>query len=45
MLQGWVVLLVSFAYLCLLFAIAYYGDKRADEGKAGARRPRIALAP
>ena len=34
MLDGWVILLVSFAYLCLLFAIAYYGDKRADEGRS-----------
>ncbi len=34
MLQGWVVFLVAFAYLCLLFAIAYYGDKRADEGRS-----------
>ncbi len=32
MLQGWFIVFVSFAYLCLLFAIAYYGDKRADEG-------------
>ena len=34
MLQGWVILAVSFGYLCLLFAIAYYGDKRADEGRS-----------
>ena len=34
MLQGWVVVLASFAYLCLLFAIAFYGDKRADEGRS-----------
>ena len=32
MLQSWVILGVSFAYLCLLFAIAYYGDRRADQG-------------
>src|SRR5512132_1074053 len=30
MLQGWVIVTVSFAYLGVLFAIAYYGDKRAD---------------
>ena len=30
MLQDWIILLVSFAYLCLLFAIAFWGDKRAD---------------
>ncbi len=41
MLQGWVVLLVSLAYLCLLFAIAYYGDKRADEGRSLANNPYI----
>lgn len=34
MLQGWVIVLVSFAYLCLLFAIAFYGDKRADQGRS-----------
>jgi len=33
-LQGWVVVLVSFAYLGLLFAIAYYADKRADQGRS-----------
>jgi Na+/proline symporter/nitrogen-specific signal transduction histidine kinase len=32
MLDGWVVALASFAYLGLLFAIAYYGDKRSDAG-------------
>jgi Na+/proline symporter/nitrogen-specific signal transduction histidine kinase len=32
MLQGWVVLLASLAYLGALFAIAFYGDKRADIG-------------
>ena len=32
MLPGWLILATSFGYLCLLFAIAYYGDKRADEG-------------
>ncbi|MFQ5785274.1 MAG: ATP-binding protein [Alphaproteobacteria bacterium] len=41
MLQGWVILLVAFAYLCLLFAIAYYGDKRADEGRSLIRNPYI----
>ena len=33
-LQGWVIVLTSFAYLGLLFAIAYYADKRADEGRS-----------
>jgi len=34
MLQGWFILTVSFAYVGLLFAIAYYGDKRANEGRS-----------
>ncbi len=33
-LQGWVIVVTSFAYLGLLFAIAYYADKRADEGRS-----------
>jgi len=41
MLQGWVVLVVSLLYLGLLFAIAYYGDKRADEGRSLANNPYI----
>jgi PAS domain S-box-containing protein len=39
MLQGWVIVTVSFAYLGLLFAIAYYGDKRADAGHSIIARP------
>ena len=31
MLQGPIVVLISFAYLGLLFAIAYFADRRADE--------------
>jgi Na+/proline symporter/nitrogen-specific signal transduction histidine kinase len=34
MLQGWVIVLVSFAYLGLLFAIASYGDRRAEAGRS-----------
>ncbi len=34
MIETWIVLTVSFGYLCLLFAIAYYGDKRADENRS-----------
>ena len=34
MLQGHVIVLVAFAYLGLLFGIAYYADKRADEGRS-----------
>ena len=30
MLANWSILLVSFGYLGLLFAIAYYADRRAD---------------
>ncbi len=41
MLAGWFILFVSFAYLCLLFAIAYYGDKRADERRSLANTPYI----
>jgi Na+/proline symporter/nitrogen-specific signal transduction histidine kinase len=33
MLQGSVIILTSFAYLGLLFAIAFYADKRADAGR------------
>jgi len=41
MLQGWVVVLVSFAYLGLLFAIAFYADKRADQGRSVIASPVI----
>lgn len=41
MLQGWVILLVSLAYIGLLFAIAYYGDKRADAGRSLINNPYI----
>lgn len=41
MLQGWVIVLSSFAYLCLLFAIAFYGDKRADQGRSLIANPYI----
>jgi len=34
MLQGHVIVLVAFAYLGLLFGIAYYADKRADAGRS-----------
>jgi Na+/proline symporter/nitrogen-specific signal transduction histidine kinase len=33
MLQGWVIVITSFAYLGLLFAIAYFADQRADSGR------------
>jgi Na+/proline symporter/signal transduction histidine kinase len=41
MLQGWVIVLASFAYLGVLFAIAYYGDKRADAGASIINSPTI----
>ena len=41
MLNTPVILLVSFAYLGLLFAIAYYGDKRADAGRSIVARPSV----
>lgn len=41
MLQSWIILVVSFAYLGILFAIAYYGDKRADAGRSIISNPYI----
>jgi Na+/proline symporter/signal transduction histidine kinase len=41
MLQGWVIVLVSLAYLGVLFAIAYYGDKRADAGRSIISNPYV----
>jgi Na+/proline symporter/nitrogen-specific signal transduction histidine kinase len=41
MLQGWLILLVSFTYLGLLFAIAYYGDQRAERGRSLIGNPYI----
>ena len=34
MLETGVILFVSFGYMGLLFAIAHYGDKRADAGRS-----------
>ena len=39
--QGGLVVGVSFAYLGLLFAIAYYGDKRAEQGRSLVNNPYI----
>jgi len=36
---GWVVILASLGYLSLLFAIAYYGDRRADQGRSLIKNP------
>jgi len=41
MLQGPVIVLTSFAYLGLLFAIAYYADRRADAGRSIIASPYI----
>jgi Na+/proline symporter/nitrogen-specific signal transduction histidine kinase len=41
MLQGSVIVIASFAYLGALFAIAYYGDKRADAGRSIIANPYI----
>jgi Na+/proline symporter/nitrogen-specific signal transduction histidine kinase len=41
MLQGYIIVLVSFAYLGLLFGIAYYADKRADAGRSIIANPYI----
>jgi Na+/proline symporter/nitrogen-specific signal transduction histidine kinase len=41
MLQGWVIVTVSFAYLGVLFAIAHYGDKRAEAGRSVIANPYI----
>ncbi len=41
MLPGGLIILVSFGYLSLLFAIAYYGDKRADAGRSLIANPYI----
>jgi Na+/proline symporter/signal transduction histidine kinase len=41
MLQGWVIVFVSFAYLGLLFAIASYGDRRAEAGRSIIANPWI----
>jgi Na+/proline symporter/nitrogen-specific signal transduction histidine kinase len=41
MLAGWVIVLTSFAYIGLLFAVAYYGDKRAEAGRSIIANPWI----
>lgn len=41
MLRDWVVISVGCAYLGLLFAIAYYADRRADRGKSIIANPYI----
>ena len=41
MLQDWVVISVACAYLGLLFGIAYWGDRRADQGRSIIANPYI----
>ena len=41
MLDTWVVIVIPFAYLGLLFAIAYYADQRADAGRSVINNPYI----
>src|ERR1041384_5528392 len=41
MLETWVVIFTSFAYLGLLFAIASYADRRADLGRSVIANPYI----
>src|SRR5512138_3420732 len=41
MLHSWVIIPVSLAYLGILFAIAYHGDKRADAGRSIIANPYI----
>jgi Na+/proline symporter len=40
-LHGWLILVLSFSYLGLLFGIAYYGDKRADQQRSLIGNPYI----
>src|SRR5215510_7727812 len=40
-LETWVVIFISFAYLALLFAVAYYADQRADAGRSVIASPYI----
>ena len=41
MLNAPTIVTIAFLYLCLLFAIAYYGDKRADRGRSIIANPYI----
>ncbi|MGZ5077985.1 MAG: ATP-binding protein [Usitatibacter sp.] len=41
MLQGWVVVFASFGYIGLLFAIAWYADRRARSGRSVIANPVI----
>ncbi len=41
MLQGYIIVAVAFLYFCVFFAIAYWGDKRADENRSVIANPYI----
>jgi Na+/proline symporter/signal transduction histidine kinase len=41
MLSGWLIVATSFGYLSLLFAIAWYADRRADAGRSLIANPYI----
>lgn len=41
MLETWVILACAFVYLGLLFAIAYYADERADQGRSVIASPYV----
>src|SRR5678815_3334154 len=41
MLQGWIIVGASFAYIGVLFAIAYYADSRAEAGRSIIANPWI----
>ena len=41
MLKGWIIVSTSFAYIGFLFAIAWYADKRADQGRSLIATPYI----
>lgn len=41
MIQGWVILVIALAYVGVLFAVAYWGDKQARRGKSTRERPTI----
>src|SRR5512134_965001 len=41
MLGGYGIVAISLAYLSILFAIAYYGDRRADQGRSIIASPYI----
>jgi Na+/proline symporter/nitrogen-specific signal transduction histidine kinase len=41
MLQGPIIVSASFLYLALLFAVAWWGDKRADQGRSLIAKPTV----